>query len=201
MKKPMPVQYLTRIAVLAAISAVLYMIEIPIVAFYKLDLSNLPVMLGAFSMGPVPGLMILGVKSLLGLLHSSSGGVGEVADFIMGAALMLPAELIYRRRKSRKTALLGMVAGTLTMIVVSVLVNWKLMLPFYMTAFGLPMEAVVDMAAKAVPFVDTEWKLLLCVTAPFNLLKGAVLSALTFVMYKHLSPLLHVRREVGHKEA
>lgn len=201
MRKPMPVQYLTRIAVLAAISAVLYMIEIPIVAFYKLDLSNLPVMLGAFSMGPVPGLMILGVKSLLGLLHSSSGGVGEVADFIMGAALMLPAELIYRRRKSRKTALIGMVAGTLAMIVVSVLVNWKLMLPFYMAAFGMPMEAVVGMAAKAVPFVDTEWKLLLCVTAPFNLLKGAVLSTLTFIMYKHLSPLLHVKREVGHKEA
>ncbi len=201
MKKPMPVQYLTRIAVLAAISAVLYMIEIPIVAFYKLDLSNLPVMLGAFSMGPAPGLMILGVKSLLGLLHSSSGGVGEVADFIMGAALMLPAELIYRRRKSRKTALIGMVVGTLTLIVVSVLVNWKLMLPFYMAAFGMPMEAVVDMAAKAVPFVDTEWKLLLCVTAPFNLLKGAVLSTLTFIMYKHLSPLLHVKREVWHKEA
>lgn len=201
MKKPMSVQYLTRIAVLAAISAVLFMIEIPVVAFYKLDLSNLPVMLGAFSMGPVPGLMILGVKSLLGLLHSSSGGVGELADFIMGAALMLPAELIYQRRKTRKTALVGMLVGTVTMIAVAVVVNWKIMLPFYMTAFGMPMEAVISMAAKAVPFVDTEWKLLLCVTAPFNLLKGAVLSALTFVMYKHLSPLLHVNREVGRKEA
>ncbi len=201
MKKPMSVQYLTRIAVLAAISAVLFMIEIPVVAFYKLDLSNLPVMLGAFSMGPVPGLMILGVKSLLGLLHSSSGGVGELADFIMGAALMLPAELIYQRCKTRKTALVGMLVGTVTMIAVAVVVNWKIMLPFYMTAFGMPMEAVISMAAKAVPFVDTEWKLLLCVTAPFNLLKGAVLSALTFVMYKHLSPLLHVNREVGRKEA
>lgn len=201
MKKTMSVQYLTRIAVLAAISAVLFMIEIPVVAFYKLDLSNLPVMLGAFSMGPVPGLMILGVKSLLGLLHSSSGGVGELADFIMGAALMLPAELIYQRRKTRKTALVGMAVGTVAMIAVAVLVNWKIMLPFYMTAFGLPMEAVIGMAAKAVPFVDSEWKLLLCVTAPFNLLKGAVLSALTFVMYKHLSPLLHVNREVGRKEA
>lgn len=201
MKKTMSVQYLTRIAVLAAISAVLFMIEIPVVAFYKLDLSNLPVMLGAFSMGPVPGLMILGVKSLLGLLHSSSGGVGELADFIMGAALMLPAELIYQRRKTRKTALVGMAVGTVAMIAVAVLVNWKIMLPFYMTAFGLPMEAVIGMAAKAVPFVDSEWKLLLCVTAPFNLLKGAVLSALTFVMYKHLSPLLHVKREAGRKEA
>jgi len=190
----MPVQYLTRIAVLAAISAVLYMIEIPIIAFYKLDLSNLPVLLGAFSMGPVPGLMILGVKSLLGLLHSSSGGVGELADFIMGAALMLPAELIYRRNKSRGSALIGMATGTACMIVVAVLVNWKIMIPFYMTAFGMPMEKVIGMASEILPFVDTEWKLLLCVTAPFNLLKGFVLSLMTFLMYKRLSPLLHVKK-------
>ena len=192
--KQMPVQYLTRIAVLAAISSVLYMIEIPVVAFYKLDLSNLPVMLGAFSMGPVPGLMILGVKSLLGLLHSSSGGVGELADFIMGAALVLPAELIYRHHKSRRNALLGMAVGTVCMIVIAVLVNWKIMIPFYMSAFGMPMEAVIGMATKALPFVDTEWKLLLCVTAPFNLLKGVVLSLLTFLLYKRLSPLLHVKK-------
>lgn len=190
----MPVQYLTRIAVLAAISAVLYMIEIPIIAFYKLDLSNLPVLLGAFSMGPLPGLMILGVKSLLGLLHSSSGGVGELADFIMGAALMLPAELIYRRNKSRRSALIGMTTGTICMIIVAVLVNWKIMIPFYMTAFGMPMEKVIGMASEILPFVDTEWKLLLCVTAPFNLLKGFVLSLMTFLMYKRLSPLLHVRK-------
>ena len=186
-------QYLTRIAVLAAVSAVLYMVEIPIIAFYKLDLSNLPVMLGAFSMGPVPGLLILGVKSLLGLLHSSSGGVGELADFIVGAALMLPAEMIYRRHKTRGGALSGMAVGTACMVVVGVIVNWKIMIPFYMGAFGMPMEAVIGMAAKVLPFVDTEWKLLLCVTAPFNLLKGVVLSMLTFLMYKRLSPILHVK--------
>ena len=98
-----------------------------------------------------------------------------------------------QRRKMRFSAT-GMAVGTVVMIVVAVLVNWKIMIPFYLTAYGMPMEAVVGMATKAVPFVDTEWKLLLCVTAPFNLLKGVVLSALTFVLYKHLSPLLHVRR-------
>ena len=90
---------LTTVAILAAISAVLFMIEIPIVLFYKLDLSHLPVLLGAFSMGPVAGTMILLVKSILGLLHSSSQGVGELADFIMGFAMMLPAALIYQRNK------------------------------------------------------------------------------------------------------
>ena len=194
MRKNLSVQYLTRIAVLTALASILFLIEIPVVAFYKLDLSNLPVLLGAFSMGPVPGLIILLLKSLIGMLHSSSMYVGELADFIMGAAFVLPAALIYRRHKTRNTALIGMAVGTVVMIVVAVLVNWKIMIPFYMTAYGMPMEAVVGMATKAVPFVDTEWKLLLCVTAPFNLLKGVVLSSLTLVLYKHLSPLLHVHR-------
>ena len=194
MRKNLSVQYLTRIAVLTALASILFLIEIPVVAFYKLDLSNLPVLLGAFSMGPVPGLIILLLKSLIGMLHSSSMYVGELADFIMGAAFVLPAALIYRRHKTRNTALIGMAVGTVVMIVVAVLVNWTIMIPFYMTAYGRPRDAVVGMATKAVPFVDTEWKLLLCVTAPFNLLKGVVLSSLTFVLYKHLSPLLHVRR-------
>ena len=85
---------MTRIAILAAIASILFLIEIPIVAFYKLDLSDIPVLLGAFSMGAVPGLVILALKSAIGLLHSSSAGVGELADFIMGAALVIPAALV-----------------------------------------------------------------------------------------------------------
>ena len=193
-RKNLSVQYLTRIAVLGALSAILYMIEIPVVAFYKLDVSTLPALLGAFSMGPLPGLAILLIKDLTGMLHSSTMYVGELADFIMGAAIVLPAAFIYRRQKSRKTALIGMIAGSVCMIIVSVLVNWLIMIPFYMQAFGMPMESIIGMAQSALPFVYTEFKLLLFVTAPFNLLKGAVLSALTFVMYKRLSPLLHVRR-------
>lgn len=188
------VQYMTRIAILGALAAILFYIEIPVVAFYKLDLSTLPALLGAFSMGPLPGLAILLVKDLLGLLHSSSMYVGELADFLMGAAFVLPAAWIYRRHKTRKTALIGMAVGTLCMVVAAVAVNWFVMFPFYMNAFGMPMEGIVAMAQKALPFVDAPWKVLLYVTAPFNLLKGVILSALTYVMYKRLSPLLHVRR-------
>lgn len=188
------VQYMTHIAILGALSAVLFPLEIPIVAFYKLDFSTLPALLGAFSMGPLPGLAILLIKDLSRLAYSSSMYVGELADFIMSAAFILPASLIYRKHKTRKTALVGMAIGTLCMIVVSVLVNWKMMIPFYMTAFHMDMEAIIGMAQKALPFVDTEWKVLLYVTAPFNLLKGFVLSLLTFVLYKRLSPMLHVRK-------
>ena len=176
---------LTRIALLAALASILFLIEIPVVAFYKLDLSNIPVLLGAFSMGPGAGLLILGLKSLIGLLHTSSAGIGELADFIMGAALVLPAALIYHRNKTRRSALLGMVLGTL----VSVLVNKWIMLPFYMGAFHMDIEGILRFANVAA--VDSEWKLLLLVTAPFNLLKGAVLSLVTGLIYKPLSPLLH----------
>lgn len=193
-KSNLSVQYMTRIAILGALSAILFMIEVPVVAFYKLDVSTLPALLGAFSMGPLAGLAILLIKDVFGMLHSSSMYVGELADFIMGAAYILPAALIYRHKKSRKNALIGMIVGSITMIVVAVLVNWQIMIPFYMTAYGMPMEKVVAMAQSAMPFVDTEWELLLYVTAPFNLLKGIVLSALTFVLYKRLSPLLHVRK-------
>lgn len=189
-KKPiLSAGVMTRIAILAAAASILFLLEIPIVAFYKLDLSNIPVMLGAFSMGTVPGLIILGLKSAIGLLHSSSAGVGELADFIMGAALLIPASLIYHRNKSRKSALIGMVVGTLCTAVVGVLVNKFIMLPFYMGAFHMDMDAIV--ASAKVGGIDSEWKLLLLITGPFNLLKGAVLSAVTFLIYKPLSPILH----------
>ena len=193
-KKTLSVQYLTRIAVLTALSSILYMISIPIVAFYSLDLSNLPVLLGAFSMGPVAGLIILGLKSLIGCLTSSTMYVGELADFIMGAAFVLPAALIYQRNKSRKGALIGMITGTVALILAGCLTNAYLLIPFYMKAFGMPMEAIIGMCAQALPFVDTELKVILFVTAPFNLLKGVVLCILPYMIYKPLSPLLHVRK-------
>ena len=193
-KTKLSVQYMTRIAILGALSAILFMIEIPVVAFYKLDVSTLPALLGAFSMGPWAGLAILAIKDVFGLLHSGTMYVGELADFIMGAAYILPAAFIYRCHKTRKNALIGVIVGTAAMIVVSVLVNWKIMIPFYMTAFGMPMEKIIGMAQATLPFVDTEWELLMYVTAPFNLLKGIVLSLLTFLLYKRLSPLLHVRK-------
>ena len=181
---------IARIALLSAIASVLFLIEIPLgMPFYKLDLSNIPVLLGAFSMGTLPGVVILGLKSLIGLTHSSSAGVGELADFIMGLAMILPASLMYQRHKTRKTALIGMLAGVLCSVVVSVFVNKWIMLPFYMGAFHMTMEDLVASAHWG--GVDSEWKLLLLITAPFNLIKGVVISGLTFLLYKRLSPLLH----------
>ena len=190
-----PIQYLTRIAILSALAAILFNFEIPIFPpIYKLDVSNFPALLGAFAMGPMAGVWILLIKSATGLMHSSSAGVGELADFIMGAALVVPAALIYRMKKTRNGALIGMLTGTLAAVLVAVLVNWRIMIPFYMGAFHMTIEGVVKLIQPVIPAVDSEWKLLLMATAPFNLLKGVVLSVLTFLMYKHVSPLLHVKQ-------
>ncbi len=183
--------YLTRMAILVAVASILFLIEIPVVAFYKLDLSNIPVLLGAFSMGPLAGVIILALKSVIGLLHSSSAGVGELADFLMGAAFVIPAALIYHRNKTRRTALIGMAVGTLCMVVAGVLSNKFIMLPFYMGAYHMDMDAILKFAN--VGGVDSEWKLLLLITGPFNLLKGVVLSIVTGVIYKPLSPILHAK--------
>ncbi|MBR5960230.1 MAG: ECF transporter S component [Clostridia bacterium] len=182
---------MTRVAILAAAASILFLIQIPIVAFYKLDLSNIPVLLGAFSMGPIPGMMILALKSLIGLLSSSSAGIGELADFIMGAALVLPAALIYQQNKTRKNAIIGMAVGTLCMVIAGVLTNKFILLPFYMGAFHMDMDGILRFANVA--GVDSEWKLLLMITGPFNLLKGVVLSVVAGLIYKPLSPILHAK--------
>lgn len=181
--------YLTRMAILAAIAFILFLVQIPVVAFYKLDLSNIPVLLGAFAMGPVPGVIILAVKCLLALTRTTSAGVGDLADFMVSAALVIPAAVIYSRNKTRKSALIGMAVGTVCMVVVGVLSNKYIMLPFYMGAYHMDMDGILKFAN--VGGVDSEWKLLLLVTGPFNLLKGVLLSIVTGLIYKPLSPLLH----------
>lgn len=188
--KKMSVRDLTTMAILAAIAAILFMLEIvvfPAVPFYKLDFSNLPVLLGAFAMGPVQGVLILAVKAVLGLLHSTSGGVGELADFIVSCGMVIPAGLIYHRKKSRSGALLGMVAGTVCAIVAAILANYFIMFP----AFGITEEALVGMGSKLFAGVKDTWSFVFYVTALFNLIKFAAISVVGYLIYKPLSPVLH----------
>lgn len=182
---------MTRCAILAAIAYVLYRIELPVVAFYKLDLSTMSAILAGFAMGPVQGFTVMLVKDLLGLIGSSSSGVGELADLLMGCAFVIPASLIYRRMKTRKGALIAMGVGTVLMIVASVLVNYFILIPAYQVIMGMPLEAIVGMGTKVWSYIDNPLKLVIFITAPFNLLKGVVLSVVTYLLYKRVSPLLH----------
>ena len=182
---------LARMGILTAVACLLDLIPgIPLFGnIYKLDFSLLPPLIGALAMGPISGLLILVVKGLVALTQTTTMGIGPLADFLMGAALVLPAGLIYQRDKSRKTALLGMAAGTLCMVVVGIAANKWILFPFYMTAYHMDMEKILGMIT--VGGIDSELKLLLLITGPFNLIKGAILSLVTFLIYKPLSPLLH----------
>ena len=191
MKSGMSTQTMMRVAILGAISVLLFeLIEIPVVAFYKLDFSGVPVMLAGFALGPVNGLITLAIKDLIGIIFSETGGIGEAADFFMLAAMLLPAALFYKKNRTRKTALAGMAVGTLAMTIMGVLLNYFVLIPLYATLFNMTTADIVAMASKAVPAADSLLKVVLFVTAPFNILKGVVVSVITYALYGYLSPIL-----------
>jgi riboflavin transporter FmnP len=189
---------LTRMAILTAIALVLFFLEIPIIPpMYKLDFSNIPVLLGGFAMGPVAGLIILLMKNVLEMIIKGLGstmGIGNLADFLTGAAYLLPATLIYRQRKTKQRAMVGMGVGAVSQTVLAIFFNWLVMIPFYMSAYHMDIAKIVGYATKVLPFVDTELKFYLLACGPFNLLKGLVISVVTALIYKPLSPLLKGRR-------
>ena len=196
-KKTLGTREITTIACLAAVASILFLLEIPVVLFYKLDFSNLPALLAMFSMGPLAGTLTLAIKSLIGLLHSSSQGVGELADFLMGLAMILPAGLIYQHNKTRRGALIGMAVGGLCATLAGVLSNLYLLIPFYAAVYGMPVEQIIAMGQAIVPSIHTAWEFVLVITAPFNLLKWSAICVVGWVLYKPLSPILHGRRRTG----
>ena len=182
---------LTRCGLLAAMAVILFYIEIPVVAFYKLDLSTLPAILAGFAMGPVQGIAVIIIKNLVHMLGTSTACVGELADILMSCAFVVPASLYYRRHKNRRSAMIAMLIGSVSMVVVSVLVNYFILIPAYQVLMNLPLEVIIGMGQAVFSFIDNTVKLVIFITAPFNILKSIVLSVVTYLLYKRVSPLLH----------
>ena len=184
-------------AMLSAVAFVLMFIEFPIPAlipsFVKLDISDLPELLAAFSMGPLYGVAVTLVKNLLFiLLHgTSSAYVGELFNFLMGSVFAFTAGIIYQRKKSRTTALLGAVAGAVLMAVLSVPLNFYLVYPAYVVCYGLPLEAIIGMYQAIRPSTNGLLECLVVFNMPFTFCKGMLDVLLCFLIYKPLSPLLH----------
>ncbi len=190
----MKVRTLVSVAVGAAISFVLMLLDfqLPIAPeFIKMDFSDLPALILAFSFGPLAGVLTELVKNLLHLFVSSTAGIGELSNFLLGCAFVVPAGWIYRRKKTRRVALIAMLTGTLCFALMGILSNYFIMFPFYTKVFGIPMEAIIAMCQKILPFIDSQLKVILLSVTPFNLLKGFVVSFVTFLLYKRMSPLLH----------
>lgn len=199
-KSRMATLNMVRIAMLTAVSLVLMQFDIPLIGFYKLDFSNVPVLLGAFAMGPASGLIVLLLKNLIdGLLLSQSLGIGQLADFVVVAGLILPAALIYQKNRTLKGAVLGMIVGSVVMAIDGALMNLFVLIPAYCGEFPLipgftTREAVVGMFSSVIPAADSVNKVIVMVTLPFNLIKAAVVSILTGLLYKHVSPILKGRK-------
>lgn len=190
-KKSPNIKYMVRIAMLGAVAAVLMLFEIPLwfaPSFYEIDLSEVAVLVGTFSMGPLAGVLIELIKVLLNFVLNGTitAGVGELANFLMGCAFLIPAGLIYRRKKTIKGALLSMVAGTVSLTVAASILNAYMLLPAYAAAF-MPMETILKMGNAVNPAITDLSTFVLYAVAPFNLLKGTLVSIVTFLLYKKIS--------------
>lgn len=189
--------HITVAAMLSAVAFALMFIEIPIPAlipsFVKLDISDLPELLAAFSLGPLYGVVVALMKNLLIILikGSSSANVGELCNFALGAVFALTAGLIYRRSKSRKSALLGSVVGALLMAAISLPLNYFVVYPAYVVCYGMPMDAIIGMYQVILPSADSLFKCLAIFNLPFTFVKGMIDVGLCFLIYKPLSPILH----------
>ncbi len=183
---------ITVTALLSAIAFILQYIELPVFfmpGFIKFDFSDLPALLAAFSLGPVYGVVTELIKNLIHLPVSNSAMIGELSNFILGAAFVFTAGLIYKKDRTRKGALLGSIIGAAVMAVVSLPINYYIVYPIYENF--MPLENIIGAYQAILPRVKTLWQCLLVFNVPFTLLKGLVDVLITFLIYKKLSPILH----------
>ncbi|MBU3159309.1 ECF transporter S component [Clostridium frigoris] len=184
-----------KISLLAVIAFLLMYIELPIPifpSFLKIDISDLPALLGAFALGPIAGVIIELVKNILhGVFAGSTGLVGEFANFLVGSCLVLVSGYIYKVRKSKGGAIVGLLTGVIIMSVFAGVLNYFVVLPLYETVLGFPITAVVAMGSKINHNINDLNSFIIWMIIPFNILKGIVLSAMTLALYKSVSPILH----------
>ncbi len=161
-------------------------------AFLKFDFSEVVVLLAAFSMGPLTAVLIELVKNLAHLPTTGTGGVGELANFVIGSAFVGTAGLIYRNMKSRRGAFIAMGSGTLVMTLFACVINYFIMIPFYVEVVGFPLPAIIEATQKVGNTLVTSLEtLILFVFVPFNLFKGLIVSLIVAIIYKRVSPILH----------
>lgn len=187
---------ITMIGLFSALAMILHIFDFPVLflapGFYKLDFSEIPALVGTFAFGPVAGVMIEFCKILLKLVvkGTSTAFVGDLANFVIGCSLVLPASILYMFKKTRKNALLACVAGSLIMTVFGTAFNGVYLLPAFSKLFGMPMEAIIAAGSKINGNINSITSFVCFAVAPINLIKSVAASAVTMVIYKPLSPIL-----------
>ena len=185
------IRFLVVTGVLSAVAAVLMMLSfsVPFMpSFIKLDFSERPALIAAYSMGPISGVIVCLIKNLINLPMTTTGGVGELSNFLLGVAFVVPAGLLYHRKKTRSMALIAALVGALTMALLGLPLNYFVTYPAY-TKF-LPLDVIIQAYQAIFPGVDGLLGSLLMFNVPFTFFKGLLNTALTFLIYKHISPII-----------
>ena len=194
-RKRLKTRNIAVVGMLSAIAVVLFLFEIPLPfapSFYELDFSELPVLIGSFAIGPVAGVTIELCKILLKLVikGTTTAFVGDFANFIIGCSMIVPAAVIYHKFKSKKSAVVSLVTGTAVMTVFGSLFNAFYLLPAFAQLYGMPLDAIIEMGSAINSSINSVATLVLFAVVPFNILKGALLTILTMLLYKHISPII-----------
>ncbi len=197
-EKQSPARRVAYVGIFAAIAAVLMYLEFPLPfapAFYEIDFSEIPVLICSFSLGPVAGVVCEFLKVVLKLFlkGTSTAFVGDLANFVVGCALILPASVVYFANKTKKGAVIGMAVGTVCITVVGSLFNAVYLIPAFSVLYDTPLDVIIGMGTKINPGITSVNTLVLFAVAPFNLLKGVVDSIITFLLYKHIERLLRMK--------
>lgn len=190
-QKKYSVNTMTKISILSVIAFIVMFIEAPVFifpGFLKIDLSDVPALIAGFALGPVAGVAVELLKNILHLLKTTTGGVGEVANFVIGASMVAPAAYIYHMRKDKHGAIIGLGVGIVIMSIVGALANYYVLIPFYQNF--MPLDAIIGMSSKANGAIVDMKTLILYGIIPFNLFKGVIVAIFTMLLYKKISGLL-----------
>ena len=198
-KERIGVRGVVQIGMLSAIAIILIQFEVPLPfapPFYKIDFSEIPVLIGCFVMGPLAGAIVELIKVILNVVISgtTTGGVGDIANFLIGCAMCVPAGMIYKKYHTRKSALAGMAVGTVFMTVIGCILNAYVLLPVYAKAFEMPIDALVAMGTAVNHSITSLSTFVIFAVAPFNLLKGVLVAFIVFLIYKKISPIFKMNK-------
>ncbi len=194
-KQRVGTKIMTKVSVLSVIAFILMYVDFPITflapGFIKMDISDAPALIGGFAMGPVAGVFIEGIKVILEMIFkgTTTGGVGELSNFLVGCAFVIPSSLIYHHKKTYRSALIGLFVGIITMTLFATVSNYYFIFPLY--SKFMPMDAIVAAGTAVTKKVTDLWSLMVYCMIPFNLFKGIVASIVVLLLYKRVSPILH----------
>lgn len=191
MKKRTDIRKMTSTAMLSAVATVLmfFSFSVPLMpSFIKMDLSELPALIASFTFGPMAGVSVCLVKNLINVFFTTTGGVGEVSNFLLGAMFVAPAGFIYQKMRTKKGAMIASVVGAATMAGLSLVTNYYIVYPVYTNI--MPMEVIIGAYSAINPNVTNLWQALLWFNVPYTFIKGMLSVVITMLIYKPLAPIL-----------